>query len=509
MTYCLGVDLGTSAVKVLLADQTGRIVGEASESYPVYQPRSGWSEQDPEVWVEKTIVAISRVLKEQRVLPDEVEGLSFSGQMHGLVLLDQRMKPLGNAILWNDTRTSRECREIEERLGRRKLLAITKNRALEGFTLPKLLWVKKQEPSLYEKAALFLLPKDYVRFRLTGEVAIDYSDAAGTLLFNVAEKTWSETICRTFDIDPALCPPPVAATAEVGTVRKEIAEKAGLSRKTKVFAGGADNACGAVGAGILAEGNVLSSIGTSGVVLSYETSAAKSYDGVLHHFNHAVKEAYYVMGVTLAAGDSFTWFKNTFAKDDSFSDLANAAARVAPGASGLLFAPYLSGERTPHADAQIRGSFIGIDRSHEKAHFVRAVMEGITFSLNESMHILREKGKPIETVVAIGGGARSESWLQMQADIYDAPVVRLENEQGPGLGACIIAAYGSGWFDSLSSAHQQMNRYVGIFEPLRENVKVYQELFAQYRDIYPHTKKLSAALQAFRQSSPPDDGSPR
>ncbi|WP_089964729.1 xylulokinase [Lihuaxuella thermophila] len=498
MEYVIGVDLGTSAVKVLLVDRNGRVKADCSESYPLYHDRSGYSEQNPEDWVGKTLAALKKLIQKSGVRPDAVKGLSFSGQMHGLVLLDEQARPLRRAILWNDTRTSEECREIEAVIGKDSLLAICKNRALEGFTLPKLLWVKKHEPDLYKRARVFLLPKDYVRFRLTGQIAMDYSDAAGTLLLDIAKKVWSSDLLEKLGLDSHICPPLVESEAFVGTIRPEVAEETGLSTTTKVFAGGADNACGAVGAGVLSEGKTMCSIGTSGVVLSYESTGERVFSGEVHYFNHAKPGAYYLMGVTLAAGYSLDWFRSTFDGDISFGELVKQAVGVPVGARGLLFTPYLVGERTPHADGDIRGSFIGIDASHTKWEFARAVIEGITFSLHESIEILKQSGKSVESVVSIGGGAKSGEWLQIQADVFDAAVVKLKNEQGPGMGAAMIAACGCGWFDSLEECAAAFVQVGQVIQPRPESVEQYRQLFAVYRDVYENTRALSRQLKEFR-----------
>lgn len=497
MKYVIGVDLGTSSVKVLLVNQVGDVVAEASEDYPLSQEQSGYSEQNPEDWVLKTLKALTKLVKTAHIDPSEIEGLSFSGQMHGLVLLDEKGKVLRPAILWNDTRTTEECRLIEEKLGSR-LLELTKNQALEGFTLPKLLWVKRHEPDLYENARSFVLPKDYLRYRLTGSLQMEISDAAGTLMLNISEKKWSLEILDKLEIDVALCPPLIDSHELVGTLLPELAAEAGLSPSTKVFGGGADNACGALGAGILTEGKTMCSIGTSGVVLTYEATGTKDFEGKVHYFNHAAAEHFYAMGVTLSAGDSLSWFKNVFAQDESFDALVALAERLPAGSGGLLFTPYLVGERTPHADAEIRGSFIGVDRSHSKAHFVRAVLEGITFSLRESLEIFRQKGKVISSIVSIGGGAKSEFWLQLQADIFNADVYKLANEQGPGLGAAMLAAYGCGWFPSLEACSKQFTKIAGVYRPNPDHVIIYNGMFPIYQEVYRHTNHLSSQLKAYR-----------
>lgn len=497
MAYVIGVDLGTSAVKVLLVNREGNVCAEVSKSYPLIQEQTGYSEQNPEQWVEQTMRALKELVEKDDVDQEQIEGLSFSGQMHGLVLLNEKHEVIRPAILWNDTRTTQQCRTIEDKLGSR-LLDIAKNPALEGFTLPKLLWVKEHEPEHYDQTKLFMLPKDYVRFRLTGQINSEYSDAAGTLLLDVTSKQWSHEICSYFDIDENLCPPLVESSACVGTLLPDMASKTGLSESVKVFAGGADNACGAVGAGILSPDETLCSIGTSGVILSYEEEKGQDYEGKVHFFNHAREDAYYTMGVTLAAGYSLQWFKERLGVEESYAELLEGIEHISAGSNGLLFTPYLVGERTPHADPLIRGSFIGLDATHGKKEMVRAVLEGITFSLNESLQIFRDAGKKIHRVISIGGGSKNKTWLQMQANIFNATVIPLENEQGPGMGAAMLAASGCGWFDSLEECATCFVRKAEAFEPQQEQVAKYEELFQIYQQVYPMTKQMNEMLAKYR-----------
>ncbi|REK75125.1 xylulokinase [Paenibacillus paeoniae] len=497
MSYVIGVDLGTSAVKVLLVDKNGTVAAEATRSYPMFHEQTGWSEQRADDWVDGTIAALRELTEAEGMDAAVIEGISFSGQMHGLVLLNGEGNPIRNAILWNDTRTTEQCREIERTLGE-KLLSITRNPALEGFTLPKILWVRENEPEVFAQAELFLLPKDYVRYRLTGELHMDYSDAAGTLLLDVAGKAWSGEVLDAFELQASFCPSLVESHSLVGMLLPQYAERTGLSAATKVFAGGADNACGAIGSGILSEGLTLCSIGTSGVILAYENDKSKDYAGKVHFFNHGQENSFYAMGVTLAAGYSLSWFKKTFAANESFDELLAGVGEVRPGAGGLLFTPYLVGERTPYADAAIRASFIGVDGAHERVHFVRAIMEGITFSLNESVDLLRSSGKQIHTIVSIGGGAQSPEWLQMQADIFNTTVVALENEQGPGLGAAMLAAYGCGWFDSLSECAEVFVKHAESYAPQADAVQTYKGLFRVYQQVYTQTRELNQDLMPYR-----------
>ncbi|RIU94822.1 xylulokinase [Oceanobacillus picturae] len=498
MKYVIGIDLGTSAVKILLVDQNGNVIQGITKQFTLLQEKPGYSEQHPEDWVEQTIAGLGELIEKFPGSKDAIEGISFSGQMHGLVLLDENKNVLRPAILWNDTRTTAQCEEIYRLVGEKRLLDITKNPALQGFTLPKLLWVKQHEPEIYAQAKTFVLPKDYVRYRLTGALHMDYSDAAGTLLLDIANKKWSTELCDVLGIEASLCPPLVASSDEVGTLLRKASALTGLSSATRVFAGGADNACGAIGAGVLSEGKTLCSIGTSGVVLSYEAQADKEFGGKVHYFNHGSPDAYYTMGVTLAAGHSLSWFKNVFAEGVSFEELLAEIATVPVGSNGLLFTPYISGERSPHADAMIRGSFIGMDSRHKRKDFVRAVMEGITFSLNESLELFRESGKTVDTVISSGGGSKNEAWLQMQADIFQATIVKLSNEQGPGMGAAMLAAYGCGWFASLQDCADSFLETDKIYKPKAENVAKYKELFAIYQDVYGQTKKLNDRLNVYR-----------
>ncbi|MED4128458.1 xylulokinase [Shouchella miscanthi] len=498
MKYVIGIDLGTSGVKITLVNRKGETVHERSKTYPLIQNKSGYSEQDPNEWVEKTVEGLAEMVTLFTGNPLDIEGMSFSGQMHGLVLLDEQQQPLRHAILWNDTRTGEECKEIYEKVGREKLLELTQNLALDGFTLPKLLWVKNHEPKVFQQAKSFLLPKDYLRLKLTNALHMDYSDAAGTLLLDVKQSCWSEEIARLVGLDITLFPPLVNAHDKVGVLTDEIAQRTGLSKETNVFAGGADNACGAIGAGVYEEGKTLVSIGTSGVVLSYEESNDKDFQGNVHYFHHGVADRFYTMGVTLAAGYSLQWFKETFAQEKRFDEVLAELDEVSAGANGLLFTPYLVGERTPHADATIRASFIGMDSGHKRAHFVRAVVEGITFSLHESVTLFRQYGKAIETIVSIGGGAKSASWLQIQADIFNAKVVKLSTEQGPAMGAAMLAAYGCGWFNSLKECGDAFLSIEQEFIPNEANVKTYQQLFNIYQQVYGKTAELNEQLSTFR-----------
>jgi len=498
MKYVLGVDLGTSAVKVILVNQKGEIKGEATREYPLSHPAPGFSEQNAEDWVTGTLQSIKEIMDSGIVDATDIEGLSFSGQMHGLVLIDEKGTPLRPAILWNDVRTTAQCRQIEAALGD-ELYDSLKNKALEGFTLPKILWVKENEPEVFAKAVKFLLPKDYLSYRLTGAIAMEVSDASGTLLFDMASASWSQSVCEKLDINFDLCPPLVQSIDQVGTILPEIAATTGLSTETKVFAGGADNAAGALGAGNIADGIGVCSIGTSGVFSAFEATGDQDYKGALQYHSHSVPGAYYVMGVTLAAGNAMNWFKSTFAADQSFADMLANVGIIKPGSNGLIFTPYIAGERTPHVDPLIRGSFIGMSATHTFDHFARSVMEGITFSLRDSLEILRTVGKKeINKIISIGGGAKNEDWLQMQADIFNTTIVKLTSEQGPALGSAIIAAMGCEWFDSFEACTDAFIGYEKEFTPIPENVAVYEEAYHVYTQVYDQTKELNEQLHPLR-----------
>jgi xylulokinase len=496
MQYVIGVDLGTSAVKVLLVDAKGHVSAQATEAYPLQQPHPGYSEQNPEDWITGTTKAIQTVLATSGVDKEKIEGLSYSGQMHGLVLLDQIGKVLRPAILWNDTRTTPQTEEISAKLGQ-KFIKITRNRALEGFTLPKLLWVKENEPKIFSQVAKFVLPKDYVRYRMTDVLGMELSDAAGTVLLDLESKQWSQEICEALSIPMRICPPLVEATTKVGTLTPEYANLTGLKQDTAVFGGGADNACGAIGAGILSPQRAMCSIGTSGVILAYEPNARKDYAGQLHFFNHAVPDAYYSMGVTLSAGYSLSWLKRTFGDAETFSGFVASADKSSIGAHGLLFTPYIVGERTPYADSKIRGSFVGVDSKQTRPDFVRAVLEGIIFSFKDILDIYNANGKDFKQIVSIGGGARSTLWLQIQADIFDVPIVQLESEQGPGMGAAMIAAVGLGWFNTLAECAAKFIAIKMTYRPIPAHVAQYKTFHRLYQQIYPATKTITAGLVKF------------
>jgi xylulokinase len=474
--------------------EKGEVVETKSADYGIDNPAPGFSEQRPEYWtiaLESVMTGLSTAVKD---FGKELAGISFSGQMHSLVALGEDKKPVYPAILWNDVRTTKQCDEITAKLGDR-LLEITKNKAAEGFTLPKILWLQENEPEVWKKVKTIMLPKDYIAFYLTGEFHSEYSDASGTLLFDVDKSEWSKEIADAFNIDMSILPPLSESVAQVGVVTEHIKRKFNLEQDVKVFAGGADNAAAALGVGLLNEDMGQVSMGTSGVFSAFEKNVV-NYKGKLQFHNHTAPGAYYSMGVTLAAGNSLNWFKETFGKGLSFNELLADVYTVKPGSDGLLFTPYIVGERAPHFDAKIRGSFTGISATHEFRHFARAVLEGIQFSLRDSKEIMEEsKGKKFAKLISVGGGAQNPDIMQMQADIFNTEMVRLTVEQGPGLGAAMIAAYGCGFYDSLEEVTKVFVHYKDAnFTPIPENVKKYEEIYQIWKKVYAATAEISHEL---------------
>lgn len=493
----MGIDLGTGSVKVSVMDKAGKTVAQESSNLTLVQEQPGYSEQNPEDWVTATTVAIVNLALKDHVNLQDVEGVSYSGQMHGLVLLGADQQVLRPAILWDDTRTTEQCKEIMDICGQ-DFVKITKNLPLEGFTLPKILWVKENEPQIFAQAQTFLLPKDYLRYRMTGDLSMEYSDAAGTVLLDVVNKTWSKEICDKLGLDIGLCPKLVSSLDQVGTISEHYAQYSGMSTSTKVFAGAADNAAGAIGSDIMDQNKVLISTGTSGVVLRYEDKP-NDYQGQLHFFNHAIPDKFYSMGVTLAAGHSLKWLYQTFGgEEDSLDSFVKTANDAPVGAHGLIFTPYIVGERTPYADSKIRGSFIGVSSINTKADFVRSVLEGVIFSYQDLLNIYHEHGQHFDTVYSIGGGAKSPLWLQIQADVFNKKVSTIENDQEPGLGAAMIAAVGVKWFSSLEDCADHYVKKGKSYWPIPENVEKYQKLYQIYSQVYGQTKEMNHELIDFR-----------
>ncbi len=506
-TYLLGIDLGTTGVKSLLIQDTGGIVAAATQEYPLSTPRPNWSEQSPEAWWRATSRSIKEVLQKSGIDAGRVAALAISGQMHGAVLLDAAGKVLRPAILWNDGRSGAQCAEITERAGGpAALLEMVSNPALAGFTAPKLLWVRQNEPQVFAKVQTVLLPKDYINYRLTGVLATEVSDASGTLLFDVRRRQWSDDLLRALELPEHIVPRCYESVEVIGTVSKAAARACGLKAGLPVVAGGADNACAAVGAGVVAPGQALSSIGTSGTIVAPTTSGEPTPQGRAHVFCHAVPGAYYVMGVMLSAGGALRWYRDTLGQEevsraaaegvDPYETLTRAAATVAPGCEGLLFLPYLAGERTPHGDPNARGVFFGLSLRHTKAHLSRAVLEGVTFGLRDSVEIVRGLGLPVQRLRATGGGARSAMWRQMQADVFGAEVATVNTTEGPAYGAALLAGAGAGVFPSVEAAVSRTVREVYTAEPDGKAAAIYARYYALYTQLYPQLQAQFAELAA-------------
>ena len=458
MTTLIGLDVGTSGVKAIALSEDGAIVASAEEGYPLSTPQPGWAEQDPEDWWRAAEACLAK-------LPDGPIGLS--GQMHGLVALDGRDRVLRPAILWNDQRTAAECAEIEERVGLERLIALTGNRALTGFTAPKLLWLRNNEPDVFAQIAHVLLPKDYVRLKLTGEHAIDAADASGTLLFDVAHRRWSDEVCNALEIPLGWLPPAYESTE---------------------IAGAGDQAAAALGLGIVAPGRVSVVLGTSGVVFAVLPSYEPDPQARVHVFCHAVPGSWHAMGVMLSAAGSAAWLRETLGGE--LGALESAASRWTPGAEGLLFAPYLAGERTPHADPNARGSFTGLSLRHDRGALWRAMLEGVAYGLRDSLELLRELGVQAEVGRVSGGGARSELWLKIVASVLGLRLERTESEEGSAYGAALLAGVREGVFEDAADAATRCVRVRDVVDPDPAWAEAYDHGYERYRSLYPTLRPL-------------------
>lgn len=507
MHALLGIDLGTTGVKAaLFAADDGHVVSSAFVDYPLYHPHSGWAEQNPADWWQATIDAICICLAESSqygVQPADVKGIGLSGQMHGVVLLDEQGQVLRPCIIWADQRSDAECRWMTERVGAARLIELVSNPALTGFTAPKLLWIRNNEPAIFARARTLLLPKDYIRYCLTGTLAMEISDAAGTCLLDVKHGVWSQEVLAAIEIDSSLLPPVVPSDAVCGTISKEVSALTGLQSGTPVAGGGADNACGAVGNGVVQAGLALVSIGTSGVVLAHADTPQVDMSGPVprvHTFNAAVPHAWYLMGVTQGAGLSLRWVRDNIGLPeralerwsgvDAYDLLAKEAGAAPAGSDGLIFLPYLQGERTPHLDAYARGGWIGLTASHDRRHLVRAVLEGVAFSLKDCFGIIREQGLQLEQVRATGGGAKSPIWRQIIADILGVELVTTNAQEGPAFGAALLAGVASGVYPSVVQACATTVRIVECTEPNLATAQVYAQAYETYRALYPALRPI-------------------
>jgi xylulokinase len=488
MATLIGVDVGTSGTRALAVTTDGELVAEANRPHELLTPRPGWSEQDPGEWWDAAQAALAEVA----AAAEDVVGLGLTGQMHGSVFLDAAGEVIRPALLWNDQRTAAECVEITERVGAERLLEIAGNPALTGFQAPKVLWLARHEPDAYARVASVLLPKDYVRLRLTGEQATDASDAAGTLLLDVRARDWSPAILDALAIPREWMPAVHEGPEVTGTLRDDLAAELGLPRGLPVAAGGGDNAAAAVGVGVVREGSLSSSIGTSGVIFSHRDAFAPDPSGRVHAFCHAVPGAWHLMSVTLSAGGSLSWWRDQLGGD--FDALVAEAEAVEPGAEGLVFLPYLTGERTPHLDPDARGGFVGLTVRHGRGHLTRAVMEGVAFSMRDGLEIMRDLGTPDDDVRAVGGGARSPLWLQLQADVYGRPIRRTVIDEGPAYGAALLAGVAAGAFADVGDAAARVRLREEVTEPDPERARRYAELYGVYASLYPALRDAMHAL---------------
>jgi xylulokinase len=494
MSYTMGIDTSTTATKALLIDDTGAVIGVASREYAYQTPHPLWSEQEPDLWWEATAASLRQLLAETGVEPAAIQGIGLTGQMHGLVLLDKDGRSLRPAILWNDQRSQAQCDAIRERLGRERLIRITGNDALTGFTAPKILWVRDNEPEHYAQVTQILLPKDYLRFKLTGEYATDRAGGAGTLLFDLAARDWSPEVLGALEIDPAWLPATYEGTAVTGMVSSAAAEATGLRAGIPVFGGSGDQAAAAVGTGAVQEGVVSLSLGTSGVVFATTESATVEPQGRLHAFCHAVPGRWHLMGVMLSAAGSLRWFRDAFAPGQPFDGLVAPAGDVPPGSDGLLFLPYLTGERTPHPDPLARGAFVGLTVRHQLPHLTRALLEGVAFGLRDSFELMKTAGLAgVDQVRVTGGGAKSALWRAILADVLNAELVTVNTVEGAAYGAALLAATGAGIFPDVDAACDATIRVTGRTVP-GEGAAVYESLYPHYRGLYPALRPSFTAL---------------
>jgi len=489
----LGIDLGTSGTKALILGAGGTVVAHSTREYETKIPRPSWTEQNPSDWWDATRGAVTEVLRADGVHASQIEGIGLTGQMHGLVPLDAQGSVLRPVILWNDQRTGAACDRIHERVGRDRVVELTGNPVLPGFTAPKVLWMREQEPHLYEQIATILLPKDYLRYKLTGTYATDVSDASGTALFDVERRKWSDEMTEALNLPSSWLPPVVESPMVSARLSEEVASEMGLPSGIPVVGGAGDQAAGAVGTAAVQEGTVSITMGTSGVVFATSNEYRADPAGRLHAFCHAVPDTWHLMGVMLSAAGSLRWFRDNFARKNlgegkdgslSYEELVSEAQTVRPGADGLLFLPYLSGERTPHADPNARGVFFGLHLGHNREHLTRAVLEGVAFGLRDSMELMDELGLSADEIRVSGGGAQSALWRQILSDVLSADLVHTTIPHGAAVGAALLAGVGAGAYDSVREAARTVYQEAGITTPSQDR-KCYDALYEHFTALYP------------------------
>jgi xylulokinase len=489
MSYFIGIDVSTTSSKALLINETGAVVAVASSPHTLQTPRPLWSEQDPQEWWQAVCVSIHSVLKKADVKVETIAAIGLTGQMHGLVLLDDAGEVLRPAILWNDQRTQFQCDEIHRRIGREKFIQITGNVALTGFTAPKILWVKENEPEIYAKAAHVLLPKDFVRYKLTGDFAMDKADGSGTVLFDLKKRDWSAEVLSALDIPRSWMPPVYEGPQITGHLTPAAAAATGLKAGTNVMAGGGDQAAQAVGVGAVEPGIIGLTVGTSGVVFATTPSALIEPEGRLHAFCHAVPGMWHFMGVMLSAAGSLQWYRDTLAPGMSFDDLLKEAESVPAGSEGLQFLPYLSGERTPYPDPLARGAFIGLTLRHGRGHMTRSILEGVAFGLKDNFTLIQNSGLgAIVQVRASGGGVKSPLWQQILASVLEAELITVEVVEGAAYGAALLAGVGAGVWSDVPTACKEVVKLKEITQPIERQVMVYRDTYPLYYELYPTLK---------------------
>jgi xylulokinase len=491
MAFWLGLDVGTGSTRVLLVDESGRVrhvCTAVHEDMRMEQPL--WAEQRPENWWDAARPAIHGALSQAGATGDDVLGIGLSGQMHGLVILDENSHVIRPALIWCDQRSQPQVDWINRTAGKELVLRSTANPVLTGFTLPKLLWVRDNEPALFERVRHLLLPKDYIRFRLTGEFASDVSDASGTALFDVVQRRWAKDLAAKLGIDGSILPRTYESSEISGKITEEAARETGLKPGTPVVAGAGDQAASAVGNGIVKQGVVSCTLGTSGVVFAHSEQPRYDPQGRVHTFCHAVRDAWHVMGVTQGAGLSLQWFRNQFAPNTEYDALTAEAAQAPAGSQGLYWLPYLMGERTPHLDASARGGWIGLTAKHTRADLIRALLEGVSYSQKDCLDIIEQMGVKVESVRVSGGGARSAFWRHMLADVFAKRVVTVETQEGSAYGAALLALVGTGAYSSVLEVCTAVIREVDSICPKPEAAQFYAAGHLVYQSLYP-------ALQAF------------
>lgn len=494
MKYLIGVDLGTSATKTVMVNENGEVAASASSSYPLYEPANGWAEQDPHDWKRAVFSTIRETVKKSGVSAEDVAGIGLSGQMHGLVMLDEKNEVIGRSIIWCDARAEKETEEMLKLLPMEKWMEITNNPPLTGWTAAKILWVRKNRPDLYARCRHILLPKDYVRYEMTGVFATDVSDATGMQLLDVKNRCWSEELLEKLGIDRNMLAKVYESPEITGFLLPHIAEELGLTTKTAVVAGGSDNACAALGTGVVHEGQAFATIGTSAVVYTHLDHYTQIPGGGLHMCCCAVPGCWHTMGGPQSAGLSVEWFKNEFCRDlmeradrekRGFYDLMNELAGQIPiGSDKLIYLPFLMGERTPHMQPSYRGAFLGLNTVHTQAHMLRAIMEGITFCLADCNQMLRDQGVQVRVMRACGGGSKSPLWRKMMADLFTCDVRTMEQEEGPAYGGAILAGVGTGVFASVQEACDAFVKEKGSTEPDEAEAELYRKYHEVYRRMY-------------------------